>query len=65
MRPHSQSYYNPMAIQNIHDIVAHYNVDKDQLSVSGFSSGGFFAVQFHVAFSETIMGAGIVAGGNC
>jgi len=38
-------------------------VDKTQISVSGLSSGAFFAVQFHVAFSSTIMGAGIVAGG--
>lgn len=60
-----QSSANHIQLYNFHDIVAHYNVDKDQLSVSGFSSGGFFAVQFHVAFSETIMGAGIVAGGNC
>jgi len=32
-------------------------------SVSGISSGGFFAVQMHVAFSSEIIGAGIVAGG--
>lgn len=38
-------------------------MDVNQLSVSGLSSGAFFAVQFHVAFSKTIMGAGIVAGG--
>ncbi len=41
-----------------------YNVDTKKISLSGFSSGGFFAVQFHVAFSETIMGAGIAAGGE-
>lgn len=40
-----------------------YRVDKDTISVSGLSSGGYFAVQFHVAFSGTINGAGIVAGG--
>ena len=39
-------------------------MDRDQISVSGLSSGAFFAVQFHVSFSKTIMGAGIVAGGN-
>lgn len=32
-------------------------------SVSGFSSGGFFAHQMHVIFSSYIEGAGIVAGG--
>ena len=32
-------------------------------SISGLSSGGYMAVQFHVAFSETLRGAGITAGG--
>ena len=40
-----------------------YDVKKDKISVSGFSSGGFFATQLHVAHSGTIMGAGIIAGG--
>ncbi|CAN7414300.1 fibronectin type III domain-containing protein [Pseudoduganella sp. LjRoot289] len=41
-----------------------YNVDIAQTSVSGLSSGGFMAVQLHVAFSSTFKaGAGIVAGG--
>lgn len=34
-----------------------------QTSVSGISSGGFMATQYHVAFSENLAGAGIVAGG--
>jgi hypothetical protein len=33
------------------------------VTVSGLSSGGFFAHQFHVAYSELVAGAGIVAGG--
>lgn len=32
-------------------------------SVSGISSGGFMAVQIHVAFSKDCIGAGIIAGG--
>lgn len=32
-------------------------------SVSGLSSGGFMAAQFQVAFSNDLIGAGIVAGG--
>ena len=40
-----------------------YNVDTSQITVSGFSSGGFFAVQFHVAYSKVIRGAGVIAGG--
>jgi poly(3-hydroxybutyrate) depolymerase len=34
-----------------------------QYTVSGFSSGGFFAHQLHVIHSSSITGAGIVAGG--
>ena len=37
---------------------------RDKITVSGLSSGGYFAVQFHVAFSSTIKGAGIIAGGK-
>jgi hypothetical protein len=39
------------------------SIDKTQISVSGISSGGFMAHQFHVAHSSNVMGAGIVAGG--
>lgn len=37
--------------------------DVAQTSVSGLSSGAFMAVQFQVAFSASVKGAGIVAGG--
>lgn len=40
-----------------------YQVDARQTSVSGLSSGAFMAAQFHVAYSGTLVGAGIVAGG--
>jgi poly(3-hydroxybutyrate) depolymerase len=40
-----------------------FNVDLAQSSVSGLSSGAFMAVQFHVAFSQSLIGAGVVAGG--
>ncbi len=40
-----------------------YNVNSDLVSVSGFSSGAFFAVQFHVAFSKDVVGVGAVGGG--
>ena len=39
-------------------------MDSNAISISGLSSGGYFAVQFHVAFSKTIVGAGILAGGE-
>jgi poly(3-hydroxybutyrate) depolymerase len=38
-------------------------LEESATTVSGLSSGGFMAVQLHVAFSERIAGAGIVAGG--
>lgn len=40
-----------------------YQADLSQTSVSGLSSGAFMASQFHVAFSSTLVGAGIIAGG--
>lgn len=40
------------------------SIDPSEISVSGLSSGGFMAVQVHVAHSATFKrGAGIVAGG--
>lgn len=33
------------------------------VSVSGLSSGGYMAVQFHVAHSAMVKGAGVIAGG--
>ena len=40
------------------------NIDPSQTTVSGLSSGGFMAVQLHVAYSATFKkGAGVVAGG--
>jgi poly(3-hydroxybutyrate) depolymerase len=37
--------------------------DASQTSVSGISSGGYMAGQFHLAFSTTVVGVGIVAAG--
>jgi predicted esterase len=38
-------------------------LDPDQVTVSGISSGGFFAHQFHVAYSDLVRGAAVMAGG--
>jgi len=38
-------------------------VDPSSVSVSGLSSGGFFAVQYQVAHSSSIKGAAVFAGG--
>ena len=40
-----------------------YKADPTQTSVSGLSSGAYMAVQYQVAFSASVKGAGIVAGG--
>lgn len=37
--------------------------DTRALTVSGISSGGYMAVQFHVAHSQNVSGAGVLAGG--
>ncbi|MCB1962446.1 MAG: poly(3-hydroxybutyrate) depolymerase [Rhodocyclaceae bacterium] len=36
---------------------------SEAITVSGISSGGYMAVQFHVAHSSTVDGAGVLAGG--
>ena len=38
-------------------------IDPAQVSVSGVSSGGFMAHQFHVAYAASVIGAGVIAGG--
>eukprot|EP01100_Stratorugosa_tubuloviscum_P011849 TRINITY_DN537_c2_g2_i2.p1 TRINITY_DN537_c2_g2~~TRINITY_DN537_c2_g2_i2.p1 ORF type:complete len:333 (-),score=131.09 TRINITY_DN537_c2_g2_i2:148-1146(-) len=40
-----------------------FNVDKSKISVSGFSSGAYWAVQYQIAFSSQVTGAAIFAGG--
>jgi hypothetical protein len=44
-------------------ILGTYNINTSAISASGISSGGYFSQQFHVAYSKTIMGVGVVAGG--
>ena len=39
------------------------NADLSQTSVSGVSSGGYMAVQFHIAHSASVIGAGVLAAG--
>jgi hypothetical protein len=47
------------AAQNLPELT----LDDGATTVSGLSSGGFMAVQVHVAFSTRIAGAAVVAGG--
>ncbi|WP_414222677.1 depolymerase [Cupriavidus necator] len=40
-----------------------YRANQTQTSVSGLSSGAFMAVQYQVAYSASVVGAGVIAGG--
>ena len=37
--------------------------DRDTVTVSGLSSGAYMAVQFQIAYSHLVRGAGVIAGG--
>jgi poly(3-hydroxybutyrate) depolymerase len=41
-----------------------YDVDTSKTSVSGISSGGYMAQQFHVAYSSVVSGVRVLAGGQ-
>lgn len=45
------------------DSLPSFRGDPKETSVSGLSSGAFMAVQYQVAYSATVKGAGVVAGG--
>ena len=45
------------------DRLPRLNIAPDSLTVSGISSGGYMAVQYQVAYSKSIAGAGVIAGG--
>src|SRR3954469_22660665 len=47
----------------VEPLAAFAKLDPAGITVSGISSGAFFAHQFHIAFSSLVNGAGIVAGG--
>ena len=49
------------------DALPKLHADASRTSVSGLSSGAFMAVQYGVAYSASVMGLGVVAGGpyNC
>src|SRR5690349_21169525 len=49
------------------DSLRRYNINSNETTVSGLSSGAFMAHQFHLAQSDIINGAAIIAGGpyNC
>jgi poly(3-hydroxybutyrate) depolymerase len=60
--PASAQLIGPVSAQHAVKLPS-YGADPSQISVSGLSSGAFMAAQFQVAYSASVMGAGIVAGG--
>lgn len=52
-----------VAAPPLEELAKGVHIDVGQISVSGISSGGFMAHQFHVAHSAHVVGAGVVAGG--
>jgi poly(3-hydroxybutyrate) depolymerase len=53
----------PVAAEDPAPALSSYDIDSSAISVSGISSGAYMAVQYHVAHSSRVMGAGVVAGG--
>jgi len=47
----------------VEPLAAYQKLDPSGVTVSGISSGAFFAHQFHIAYSGLVKGAGLVAGG--
>lgn len=53
----------PVHAQTAPPPLAPLALDARSVSVSGLSSGGYMAAQFQIAYSRSLAGAGIVAGG--
>merc|ERR550517_1248374 len=61
--PYSCSYSAPTTgVAGTGSPLENLNINPDTIAISGFSSGGAFSTQFHVAFSEKISGVGTFAG---
>jgi hypothetical protein len=60
---HHDDILDPPPLSVSQALPAELRLEPASVTVSGLSSGGFFAHQFHVAFSRTVSGAAILAGG--
>jgi len=60
---HHDNIPDPPPLKVSQSLPIDLSLEPASVTVSGLSSGGFFAHQFHVAFSRTVSGAGILAGG--
>lgn len=60
----SAALASPTAKARSHSVkLQRYQIDPAKVFVAGISSGGFAAVQMHVAHSSTFKGAAVYAGG--
>lgn len=59
----AHSLFSPNHAAQADERLPALNASTENLTVSGLSSGGFMAVQMHVAHSALVRGAGILAGG--
>jgi hypothetical protein len=57
-----QAAYAELPVEDVTALPA-LNVDLGQTSISGISSGGYMAQQFHTAYADALIGVGVVAGG--
>jgi poly(3-hydroxybutyrate) depolymerase len=60
---HHDAIPDPPPLSVSQPLPAELRLDPASVTVSGLSSGGFFAHQFHVAFSGAVAGAAVLAGG--
>lgn len=49
--------------RSLTELGARLDLDRDRITLSGVSSGGYMAQQFHVAHSAQVSGVGIIAAG--
>jgi hypothetical protein len=61
--PHHDDIPDPPPQSTTNRLATVANIDRTGITVSGLSSGGFFAHQFHIAYSKLVNGSGILAGG--
>jgi len=60
---HHDDIPDPPPLSVSQKLPTNLKLDPASVTVSGLSSGGFFAHQFHIAFSATVSGAAVLAGG--
>lgn len=61
--PHHDDVPDPPPQSTPNRLAPVANIDRTAVTVSGLSSGGFFAHQFHIAYSKLVNGSGLIAGG--